>query len=194
MIGSRLTGRVVLMTLVALFLVTFSLTMFWYHYNYAMPQPGGSVLRGEVKFAINYYTSDWYTYEYSRTGYAAGTVMVTEQAIVIIWFLLALAFVGVCFLHERQWSIMMGTALALVSMASVLYFALSIANGIDSDVNAPHPFLPGFVGTATNALGDSVTCGPLNGFWLATFACILQVSAVVLRIYAVRSTKASPQY
>jgi hypothetical protein len=196
--GSRFMGRQVLLTCAALFLLAFSMGMFWYHVSFIWVE-GSQTLTGENRYAANYYTV-WSTgptafhyadktYTYSQNFSPMGDILSDVQTLAMIWFLIALLYLGSCLLDERRWSIVTGWILVAASLAPMLYFVARAANGVSTAFAIQDLHVAGFMGTSRNDIGSSETTGPMGGFWLATVASALQITAVVMRSYVVFSTK-----
>jgi len=193
---SRFLGRIILLTFLALFLAALSLTMFWHHSAYAYDS-GGIKPTGESRFAPKYWTIEYRqtdhrsyppsslydigTYLYSQNDSPMYEVMLFVQILVILWFMVALLFIGLCLLDERMASLVFRAILIVTSTATILSFVLSVPNALH---------LSGFIGTTANeAAGGLETYGPLPGLWYASVAAVVQIPAVILRIHVARTTK-----
>lgn len=196
MIASRFMGRQVLLTCAALFFLALSLSMFWYHLSYTWVGEVDTT-SGEYRYAMNYYTTEytppsWWedqTYTYSQQHAPMSDLMLIVQIFAITWFLIALLFLGLCLLDERRNSIIAGWMLIAASVVTVSYFVLRAADVVGSGFSIQDLHVAGFIGTSRNDAGSFVTTGPMAGFWLATVASALQIAAVILRVYVVRSAK-----
>jgi hypothetical protein len=187
---SRFMGRIVLLTSFALFLAALSLSMFWFHSAYACHSSGVKSW-GEDRFAAKYWTFEWEqtdgrsylsdeTFLYSQNYSPMYKVMLYVQILVVLWFLVATLFIGLCLRDDRLASIVVGAILIVTSAGTMLFFVLSVPNALH---------LPGFIGTSSDGTGGSQTYGPLAGFWCASAAAVLQISAAIMRIRVVRTAK-----
>jgi len=169
---------VVLLTICALFLVTISLTMFWYRYS--------DTYDGTSKLAVDYRETAKYSISYWDKSSLA-TVMLALQVFAILWFLAALLFVGLLTSGDHLAALKSSPVLVLLSAGMIVYFVLNIPGAVNS-WPSPTPRLSGFLSSGTYG-GVTYTGGPMAGFFVAILACAIQVSAVVLYLRWLRAGK-----
>jgi hypothetical protein len=161
--ASKHAGKVVLMTVIALGMAIFSLTLPWYEW-------------GNDTYWIQF--ESWGDYGYDQypafkgfPGDPVGEVMSGIMMLVDVWFILAVVFVGLCLIDRRLLSILIGAALTALSVLGIIFFAHGMPTALNTD---------GFIGGTGSGRHE-----PLSGFWLLTFACVIQVSAVLVRAWTV---------
>jgi len=169
---------VVLLTICALFLVTMSLTMFWY--GYSDIYDGTNMLAVDRCDIHNYPASYWGESSLAR-------VMLALQIFAILWLLAALLFVGLLTLDDHMAALKSSAVLVLLSVGMIVYFVLKIPGAVNSSPD-PTPRLSGFLSSSTYG-GETYTGGPMAGFFVAMLACAIQVTAVVLYLRWLRAGK-----
>src|SRR5512136_2599706 len=126
MIPSRYAGRAILLTVVAISLAAFSLTMPWYEHDGVY----------WIRFGPGYYGAEEYP-TFKGLSDPVGSVMVGVMLLVTGWCVAAVAFIGFILIDGRWGSVITGAMLILVSAAVVVHFFLNMPAALD---------LSGFVG------------------------------------------------
>jgi len=168
---------VVLSTVCALFLVTMSLTMFWYGY---------SEVDGTTKLAVYYRQTDRYSIVLWDES-SVSTVMSAVVFAVILWFLAALVFIGLLTSGNLTGALKTAPILAAFGVGMLTYFVLKIPDAVNW-WPSPTPRLSGFFSSSVYE-GVTYTGGPMAGFFVAVLACGLQVSALILYFQWLRAGK-----
>ena len=169
MVGlSKYSVCVILLTVCALFLVTMSLTMFWYQYSEG---------DGTTKLAIYYRETPSYSIVL-WDGSSVATVMSVIVFVVILWFLAALVFIGLLTSGDMTGALKTAPVLAALGIGMLAYFILRISDAVNS-WPSPTPRLSGFFSSSVYE-GTTYTGGPAAGFFVALLACGSQVIALTL--------------
>jgi len=168
MIHARFTGRIVLLTAVALVLAAIALSMPWYK-STSQTANDSHITRYYYIDYVEVYITYPYSYlagleTYNSMGLAetgVGDVMALEKNLVYAWLLVGLLFIGSVLVNSLRGCLFLGWSAVVISMLAVIQF----------------------VGRVD--LGSSVTYdrSPDFGLAIATVAMVFQTGAVIARTY-----------
>ncbi|UCE80756.1 MAG: hypothetical protein JSV94_06355 [Methanobacteriota archaeon] len=167
----------ILLTMLAVVVAIVSLNLRWYQ----VTKESNTTEFGLTYFVDNYGMSG-YDSEYTEVH----LTLLLSALFVAIWFLLAIAYVGLIIPGEgkdrigRTEGTVLGWVLLAESWLTVIVFAVYIAHAYNTDMPPvplydPHP-LDSFAGDY-----GLKTWGPMAGWYVAIIACIIQSIAVLTR-------------
>jgi hypothetical protein len=157
----------VLLTFIAVFLVMASLLMSWYH------------VYGErttvTEYWLDHYDAQWSSYEPYYDS-EVGVVMDWLKGFAVVWFFVALVFVGQVISDQRS-GVLSGVGLAAVGPAMLTYFALAFTEAEGSEYTIR------FFSSITID-GTEYTSSPTGGFTVVVIASAVQAIAVFLHLWS----------
>jgi hypothetical protein len=171
MIPSRWVGRVVLTTMCAVVLANLSMTMPLFAVGTV---DNNGHIRNEAVVHKDYIQNNLVLVR---------TAMMDFTAMIWIWMLLALIFVGLLLFNNRWGSVIHGWVLVINGMVALS--SLTAKLGAASGDLVFGPYVKGFYGHVTSSSGVEWAWGPELGWWFLVIAVVLQTLAVAMRTYAV---------
>lgn len=174
MIPSRWVGKVVLTTMLAVVLASLSMTMPLFAVG--IVDDNGHT-RNEVVVH-----KDYVQHNLDITS-GLGSEMNEFTAMVWIWMLLSLVFVGLVLFNVRWGSVIQGWILVINGMIAPSFLTAKL--GAASGNLVYGPYIKGFYGHVTSSSGAEWVWGPDLGWWMLLVAVVLQTLAVALRTFAV---------
>jgi hypothetical protein len=112
-----------------------------------------------------------------------GSEMNEFTAMVWIWMLLSLIFVGLLLFIVRWGSVIQGWILVINGMIALSFLTAELRATSGNLVYGP--YIKGFYGHVTSSSGVEWAWGPDVGWWMLLIAVVLQTLAVALRTFAV---------
>ena len=186
----------IVLTIVAVALVAYSMSLPWYHISrtgYLSDSPNISYIAGTYDFHRDFCiwkspegSSHIFTYNVPMDGTdPIGLTMNVEAMAVLIWVILAILFLISTFRDDELLSYGFGIALGLVPIVAVVYFVIVIDDRIRESLLFG-PMNGGFVGHGFIGNDPIWSWGPLAGWYLVLVALVLQIPAVIVGIYGLR--------
>jgi hypothetical protein len=172
--------RTVVLTILALVLVIFSLTLPWYRVSLAWVSDSGHAYDDTAVFSLTYFDDDGhsmrdYDYYYSSVG----SLFKLNMIIIVLWALLAMIYVATIIPSAtnstmgRKDGLVMGWVMVVMGLSPALIFAALIAGSYNTDSTSS---IPSFAGT--DGLSE---WGPKAGWYLALLGGAVQIIAVLSR-------------
>jgi len=175
MIPSRWVGRVVLTTMCAVVLANLSLTMPLFAVGHVNDQYEVAVYHNDIQddYGLNrgLYSSD------------SSLILTDFTAMIWIWMLLAVVFVGLLLLDVRWGSVLHGWVLTINGMVALSFLTAKLGAASGGLVYGPD--IKGFYGHVTDSAGVEWGWGPDFGWWFLVVAVFLQTLVVAMRTYVV---------
>lgn len=194
MVPARFSGRILLIMMTSLVLISISLSYPWYYFSYHVESdyPVPYEYNGERLFYTDFVErDDYYLMPY---GYSSdvpdrvGKVMDLERSLVGAWLILGFAFVLAVLLNLRWPSFILGLVILLVAMLALMQFVGRIDEAVYSSPHYPEGVYlepETFSGSRSLEGGTAIWYHPELGFWMALGAGIALLGAVSLRISSI---------
>lgn len=174
MIPSRWVGRVILATMLAVVFASLSMTMPLFAVG-IVDDYGHS--HNEVVVYKDYI-------QHHLVLSSGLSAMLGFAAMMWVWMLLALIFVGLLLFNSRRASVISGWILAINGMVALSFLTANLG-AASGNLTYSFPYIKGFYGRVTSSAGAEWAWGPELGWWFLVVAVVLQSLAVAMRTYVV---------
>ena len=185
MIATRFGGRTIVLSVVALSLVLFTLTLPWFSV-----QDSHDSIKNTYTYFLDHSesTSGWNSI---MAPSDLSTIVDRMQFVLLAWIPLTLLFIGNVLLDYKILSLVWGWALAILGIGATVYFAISAAPAVGSSLTSSVS-MHGLFGSATTTSGEVTwSWGPGLGWYvLLAGSLVILIGAVIRSFVVVTSHKA----